>query len=339
MKTIEICDLKKVYRTKVKKRGLMGGFRSIFTPSYKITEALRGIDFSLEQGHAIGFIGPNGSGKSTTIKILTGILHPTSGMVSVMGLEPSLARQRLSCQIGVMFGQRSQLLLHLPPADSFMLLGSIFDLSPARVRERVRELSAKLGLDDILHTPTRKLSLGQRMRCELAATLLHRPKLLLLDEPSIGLDVVAKQSFRNLVKDLLKHEGLSLVLASHDMGDIESVCPQVVLINSGSIVFDGSLRTLKSKYVGSKTINVQYVNELGGAGLSDMKTSAGFKIVASTDTSVSCLLDRKSGSIGSVIAQLANLGEIHDISVADESLEDIVGRIYSMAGRNGDAVV
>ena len=322
MKTIEICDLKKVYRTKVKKRGLMGGFRSIFTPSYKITEALRGIDFSLEQGHAIGFIGPNGSGKSTTIKILTGILHPTSGMVSVMGLEPSLARQRLSCQIGVMFGQRSQLLLHLPPADSFMLLGSIFDLSPARVRERVRELSAKLGLDDILHTPTRKLSLGQRMRCELAATLLHRPKLLLLDEPSIGLDVVAKQSFRNLVKDLLKHEGLSLVL-----------------INSGSIVFDGSLRTLKSKYVGSKTINVQYVNELGGAGLSDMKTSAGFKIVASTDTSVSCLLDRKSGSIGSVIAQLANLGEIHDISVADESLEDIVGRIYSMAGRNGDAVV
>lgn len=329
MKTIEIRDLKKTYRTKVKQPGLSGSVRSLFKPAHKITEALRGIDFSLEQGNALGFIGPNGSGKSTTIKILTGILHPTSGYVSVLGMTPYSNRQDLAVRIGSMFGQKSQLLLHLPPFDSFMLLGAIFNLKPAQTATRIAELSRKLEIADILYTPTRRLSLGQRMRCELAATLLHKPKVLLLDEPTIGLDVLAKQSFREIVKQLVKTEDVSLILASHDMGDIESVCSKVILINSGNILFDGSLKTLKGKYTSRKTINVQYTAEVSGERLRVLAGNGNMEILSAAGSLVTCQLDLKTGAMDSALAHLTRLGEIHDISVLSDSLEDIVAQIYA----------
>jgi ABC-2 type transport system ATP-binding protein len=230
MEAIRVANLKKIYRTRVKGEGLGASFRALAKPVYKEVHAVRDISFSVEKGEILAFIGPNGAGKSTTIKMLTGILHPTRGEISVMGFDPVRERQNLSYHIGTVFGQKSQLWFHLPPVDSFTLLGAIYDMDKPTLDKRIAELTERFELGDLLQTPVRKLSLGQRIRCEVAASLLHAPDILFLDEPTIGLDVVVKQNMRELILAMNREQGTTIFLTSHDTSDVEQVCRRAIII-------------------------------------------------------------------------------------------------------------
>jgi ABC-2 type transport system ATP-binding protein len=212
--------------------------RALFKPEYSEVEAVRRLSFQMEAGELLGFIGPNGAGKSTTIKMLTGILHPSGGEAKVLGYVPWKERQKLAFHIGTVFGQRPQLWYHLPAIDTLRLFGKIYELDDRETKKRIDFLADAFEIRDLLETPVRKLSLGQRMRCEVAASLLHRPKLILLDEPSIGLDVVAKQHIRDAIRRMNQEEGVGVLLTSHDAGDLEALCKRVIIINHGQIVYE-----------------------------------------------------------------------------------------------------
>jgi ABC-2 type transport system ATP-binding protein len=239
MKAVETENLRKIFAIK----------QGLFRRSVKEVAAVDGISLTVPAGQSVAFIGPNGAGKSTTIKMLTGILKPSSGRASVLGLDPWKQRNQLVRQIGAVFGQRSQLWLHLPPSDSFDLLAQIYDIPRYDYRARKAMLVERFELGRFLNTPVRKLSLGERMRAEIAASLLHRPRLLLLDEPTIGVDVIARQQLRELVCQWNREEGVTVFLTSHDTGDIESVADRVIVINHGRVVLDDSLES-----VGSNTL-------------------------------------------------------------------------------------
>ncbi|HEX7541575.1 MAG TPA: ATP-binding cassette domain-containing protein, partial [Anaerolineales bacterium] len=245
MPAIQVTNLTKTFRTKHKAAGLGASIRSLFRPEYKTVEAVRGLSFEMESGELLGFIGPNGAGKSTTIKILTGILFPSGGEVKVLGYIPWKQRQKLAYHIGTVFGQRPQLWYHLPAIDTLTLFGKIYEMEDRETRLRISELAEAFEITDLLETPVRKLSLGQRMRCEVAASLLHKPKLLLLDEPSIGLDVVAKQHIRDTLREMAKQENVGVLLTSHDAGDLEALCKRVIIINHGQIIYQDKVSTLK----------------------------------------------------------------------------------------------
>jgi ABC-2 type transport system ATP-binding protein len=258
MSAICVDNLQKTFRTKRKAAGFQGSFRALWKPEWQTVEAVRDLSFAMEEGELLGFIGPNGAGKSTTIKILTGILHPTSGQATVLGYEPWRERQKLAYHIGSVFGQRPQLWYHLPAIDTFYLFGKIYELDDKTIRQRIGLLTEAFEIQELLETPVRKLSLGQRMRCEVAASLLHNPRLILLDEPSIGLDVVAKQRIRDTIKRMNELENVGVLLTSHDAGDIEALCKRVIIINHGQIVYQDKVSALKRSYLTSKQVDVRY---------------------------------------------------------------------------------
>src|SRR5512143_1301869 len=260
MPAIEVKNLTKTFRQKRKAAGLSGSFRSLFRPEYTSIEAVRGLFFEMENGELLGLIGPNGAGKSTTIKILTGILYPSGGEACVLGFVPWNQRRQLAYQIGTVFGQRPQLWYHLPAVDTFTLFGKIYELDDQETRKRIHFLAEAFEIQDLLETPVRKLSLGQRMRCEVAASLLHKPRLILLDEPSIGLDVVAKQLIRDTIRRMNEMEGVGVLLTSHDAGDIEALCKRVIIINHGQIVYQDKVSTLKRRYLTSKLVAIRYAD-------------------------------------------------------------------------------
>jgi ABC-2 type transport system ATP-binding protein len=237
MPAIAVSALAKTFVTKRKAAGLAGSLRALVRPEQQTIDALRGISFEMESGELLGLIGPNGAGKSTTIKILTGILFPTSGDARVLDYVPWQHRRELAYHIGTVFGQRPQLWYHLPAIDTFYLFGKIYEQDDRTTRARIAFLTEAFDLGDLLETPVRKLSLGQRMRCEVAASLLHQPRLLLLDEPSIGLDVVAKQNIRDTIRRMNEEENVGVILTSHDAGDLEALCKRVIIINHGQIVY------------------------------------------------------------------------------------------------------
>jgi ABC-2 type transport system ATP-binding protein len=328
MPAIEANALTKVFRTKVKESGLRGSVSALFRPQYRDVCAVRGIDLTVQKGEVLAFIGPNGAGKSTTIKMLTGILHPTSGGATVLGLDPLRQRKQLAYRIGSVFGQKSQLWFHLPPQDSFRLLSGIYELDEREYRERFSALVELFELADLLKVPVRKLSLGQRVRCEIAASLLHRPEVIFLDEPTIGLDVVAKQRIRDLIARLNREEGTTIFLTSHDIGDIERVCKRVVIINHGEVVLDESVKTLKYSYLQKKIISVKYAEKtkVDIPGVDKMRESD-YAARIEVSTSVRPLRE--------VIAELMGLGEVVDITISDQPLEEIIAGIYMDRGRGG----
>jgi len=251
---IDARGLTKEFRKHVSRPGLGGALLDLFSRRYEMVRAVDGIDLLVQRGETVGYVGPNGAGKSTTIKMLTGILVPTSGHLRVNGMVPWRERARFARTIGVVFGQRSQLWWDLAVQETFRLLQKIYRLPESVYRERLEELTATLGLSDLLATPVRHLSLGQRMRCELAAALLHDPPLLFLDEPSIGLDVMAKAQLRRFLRRLNRERGTTVILATHDMGDVEAVCQRAVVINQGKILYDGSVERLRSLRAGTTTL-------------------------------------------------------------------------------------
>lgn len=318
--------LRKVFRTKIKKEGFKESVRALVKPEYREIEAVHGINLEVEKGELMAFLGPNGAGKSTTIKMLTGILHPTSGRMSVLGLDPQKQRKALSFRIGSVFGQKSQLWFHLPPIDSFRLLGAIYEMDKTVLDKRISEVTELFDIKEFIDTPVRKLSLGQRMRCEFAASILHRPEIIFLDEPTIGLDVIVKQSIRDLILRLNKEEKTTIFLTSHDIGDVEQLCSRAVIVNHGRIVMDSSIKELKYGYLNRKIIDVKY-----GA-LTDAGRLEGLSIVKSKGTSMKIEVNEKMESIQEIMVCLMQAGSILDVTISDIPLEKIIGDIYSDKG-------
>jgi len=323
MSSITVANLQKTFQTKRKAAGLSGSLRALVKPEYSQIEAVRGLSFSMEAGELLGFIGPNGAGKSTTIKILTGILHPSGGEANVLGFVPWRDRQKLAYQIGTVFGQRPQLWYHLPAIDTFKLFGKIYDLDDRETDKRIAFLSEAFEIHDLLETPVRKLSLGQRMRCEVAASLLHRPKLLLLDEPSIGLDVVAKQHIRDAIRTMSAEENVGVLLTSHDAGDLEAVCKRVIIVNHGQIVYQDKVSNLKRKFLTTKLVEVRYAEEVPAN-----FSLEGVEILKVGHYGVKLKFDTTKTAIDSVISHLSQAGDIVDITISDPPLEEVIAKIY-----------
>lgn len=318
---VRVEGLTKQFRVKRKAPGLRAGVRSLFRPDYRIVEAVRSIDFTIRPGEILAFIGPNGAGKSTTIKLITGILYPDAGSAHVLGMNPHKERKRLAYEIGTVFGQKSQLWFHLPPADSFHLLGTIYDLSRAETRRRVDFLTEVFEIRDLMDQPVRKLSLGQRIRCEMAASLIHSPRILFLDEPSIGLDVVVKQRIRDLIGRINEEDGVTIFLTSHDAGDIEKVCRRAMVINHGRIVWDGSVKEMKYSLLNRRVLSVK----MDGPASVDMP---GVTVLKQREYSLKIEVDLACASTESVISLLMRQSGIQDITISSTPMEEVIKHIY-----------
>jgi viologen exporter family transport system ATP-binding protein len=292
----------------------------------RVVEAVRGITFSVEAGERLAYIGPNGAGKSTSIKMLTGILHPSHGDARVLGFTPWSERKKLVRHIGTLFGQRSQLWFQLTPRQSFTLLGAIYGLA-GRLGARVGELAELLEAGDLFDVPVRNLSLGQRMRCELAATMLHSPRVIFLDEPTIGLDLVAKQRFRDMVVKLNEEQGTTIFLTSHDVSDIEQVAKRVIVINHGTIIFDDSVSRMRRSLLNTKLLEVRFEEEPGPIAVE------GITVVKGRGVGYKLSVDTQRHSIRAVLDELLDRHRVADISVLDPPLEEIIGRIYEAPRR------
>lgn len=323
MPAIQVTDLQKTFQTKRKAAGLRGSMRALIRPEYATVEAVRRLSFQMEAGELLGFIGPNGAGKSTTIKMLTGILLPSDGRAEVLGYTPWRQRRELAYQIGTVFGQRPQLWYHLPAVDTFTLFGKIYELDDAQTKKRIQQLSEAFEIEDLLETPVRKLSLGQRMRCEVAASLLHRPKLLLLDEPSIGLDVVAKQRIRDSIRHMAQEENVGVLLTSHDAGDLEALCKRVIIINHGQIVYEDRVSNLKRRFLTSKLVEVRYADEVP----KDFSLD-GADVLKIGRYGVKLRFDTRKTAVDKVMSLLSSRGQVVDINISDPPLEEIIAKIY-----------
>ena len=291
-------------------------------------EAVRGISFRVDPGERLAFIGPNGAGKSTSIKMLTGILHPSSGQARVLGFTPWDDRVRLAARIGAVFGQRSQLWRELPPRDTLKMLSAIYRLDPTDFDRRVAELGEQLDATELLDQPVRTLSLGQRMRCELAACLLHSPDLLFLDEPSIGLDLVAKQHFRELLVDLNDELGCTIFLTSHDVADIEHVADRAIIVNHGSIIYDDSVQAMRQTLLRTKKVEVHFAEPVD-----QVELPAAARSIDSSPTSVTLEVDTTKLPIRDVLAHVLRHGRVADLTVVDPPLEHVIGDIYQRPER------
>jgi len=334
LNAITVEGLGKTFKAKVKEPGLSGSWRSIFNPVYREVHAVAGIDFKVDSGEMLAFIGPNGAGKSTTIKMLTGILHPSAGQAQVLGFVPWKERYQMSFRIGAVFGQRSQLWYHLPPLDTFDLLARIYEIPAADFSKRRNELIERFDLGEFQKTPVRKLSLGQRMRCEVAASLLHRPEVLFLDEPTIGLDVVAKQKIRDLIGEMNKAEGMTVFLTSHDTGDIEQLCKRAIVINHGTIVLDTRVSHLKRDYIAGKIVDLRVTTEVTDFSF------PGVTVLKSSKYGLKLSIDSTVQSIDRVLAHLMHDYQVVDITISDPPLEQVISSIYNegpVATANGNA--
>ena len=318
---IEVKNLRKQFRSRLKPPGLRAALRNLFAPEYRNIEAVREISFSVEKGDILAFIGPNGAGKSTTIKLISGILHPDAGEVSVLGYHPNRERKKLSYRIATVFGQKSQLWFHLPPRDSFSLLGSIYDLDKRETASRIDFLSEVFELKDIIHQPVRKLSLGQRIRCEIAGSLIHSPEVLFLDEPSIGLDVVVKQRIRDLILRINKEDGVTIFLTSHDVTDIEKLCKRALVINDGSLIWEGSIREMKYSLLNKRMIRVQTDRPLE-------LSIPGVSIIKSKTYSTKLEVELSKISVEEVIQAIMKRVSIRDITISNVPMEEIIAMIY-----------
>jgi len=285
-------------------------------------EAVRDITFSVERGERLAYIGPNGAGKSTSIKMLTGILHPTRGEATVLGLVPWTQRRELARRIGTLFGQRSQLWFELTTRQTLHLLARIYRLDAGDARRRTGELAELLDATDLIDQPVRSLSLGQRMRCELAATVLHGPEVLFLDEPTIGLDLIAKQRFREMVVRLNEEQGTTVFLTSHDVADIEHVADRVVVINHGTIIYDDQVGRMRRSLLQTKLLEVRF-EEAPGALEMD-----GVHVTSESDTVYGLVVDTRRLSVREVLDELLDNHAIADISVVDPPLEQVISEIY-----------
>jgi len=321
---IKLTNIKKTFRVTKRKKGAASALLSLFRREYTDIHALEGISFSVEKGEAVGFVGPNGAGKSTAIKIMSGILTPDSGECAILGMCPWKSRKKYVSHIGVVFGQRTQLWWDVPVQDSFELLKDIYSIDEKRFKENLWELSEILELGPFLSVPLRQLSLGQRMRCEIAASLLHDPEVLFLDEPTIGLDAVSKLAVRRIIAELNRERKITVILTSHDMDDIDALTDRIILIGKGKLLYDGALSALRSRYDKLRRLELHFEGNV-----SPLPEPAGTKIISQKEKHVVYEVD--TGVIG-VSAALRVLGEkldIRDMSAGSRPIEEFIASLYA----------
>ena len=321
MGIIEVKKLSKTFKIKIKEKGFKGSIKSIFKPKYKNINAVKNISFEVEKGEILAFIGPNGAGKSTTIKMLTGILYPTKGDISIMGINPQKERKKLAYKIGTVFGQKEQLWIHLTPYDNFKFFGAIYDIPESVVDKRIEEYKNIFELDEFINTPVRGLSLGQRMICEIVASLIHEPDILFLDEPTIGLDPVIKEKIRVFIKRLNKEKKTTIFLTSHDVGDIEKLCKRVIIVNDGKIVLDDTMENLKYHYLDKKIVEAKMNTKV------NLDEIDGITILKDKDYNLKIEVDLTKKSISDAI-KLLDPDKIIDINISNTPLETIISSIY-----------
>ncbi|MCQ6557108.1 ABC transporter ATP-binding protein [Paenibacillus mendelii] len=319
-------NLCKTFKLTVPKEGRFKGIRNLFASEYREVNAVKDVTLSIGSGEFVGYIGPNGAGKSTTIKMLSGILHPTSGDVLICGASPQQNRRQVVRQLGVVFGQRSQLWWDLPVRDSYDILASMYKLDAPHYKEQLATLRNVLQLDEFIDTPVRKLSLGQRMRADLAAALLHNPAILFLDEPTIGLDVVAKKQIRTYLKHLNVEWGKTILLTTHDMDDIEQLCSRVIVINRGEAIYDGSIENLQERIGLPSVMKLAFRGPVTlPAGRTEMLP---FKVTDVQDNVLTIECNRNEVTAMEVLRNVSEWGDLLDVHIEEPDFEDIIHRVY-----------
>lgn len=319
--SVTVKNLKKYYSVLQKEAGLLSSIKSFFNRKYTNVKAVDDISFSIGGGELVGFIGPNGAGKTTTLKVLSGLLYPTSGEVKVLGSEPFKRQKQFQMNISLIMGQKNQLWWDLPAIDSFILNKEIYEISDNQYKDSLKKLSEMLSIGDILNTPVRKLSLGQRMKCELIAALLHSPKVLFLDEPTIGLDVVAQENMRNFIKEYNEEFKATIILTSHYMADVKELCKRVIIINEGKIVYDGSLENIANKFAPYKVIRIDFSSEVDFESLKEFG-----KIENSSPLWVEIQVKKKE--VAKKTSQILSNFDVVDLTIEDPAIETIIKAVY-----------
>ncbi len=336
MSFIEVQNLHKEFRVFKRREGVWGAFRDLFHRDYQTLAAVDGISLSIEAGEFVGYIGPNGAGKSTTIKMLTGILRPTSGEIVAAGFRPFQDRTRYTKRIGVVFGQRTQLWWDIAVVESLKLLRRIYDVSEADFKDRMAAFDDLLGLGEFLHTPVRKLSLGQRMRCDIAASLLHSPPILFLDEPTIGLDVVAKDRIREFLKEINRTFGTTILLTTHDLSDIEELCRRIVIIDHGKLLYDGTLGDLRQRLGRFNQISVHLQDRRHADKLNEaLGDGNGIHWERLDELTCRIRYNREQVSSRDIIRRIVNEVPVRDIFIEEQPIEEIIKTIYSRGLKAG----
>jgi ABC-2 type transport system ATP-binding protein len=330
MPIIEATNLSKHFRRAEKSPGLKGALHHLVRPRFRELVAVDDVSFKIESGESVAYVGPNGAGKSTTVKLLTGILVPTEGQVTVCGIHPFEQRQDNARNIGVVFGQRTQLWWDIPVVESLRMLGDIYDVPAADFTRSMDELTEVLDLGPLLKVPARQLSLGQRMRCDLAASLIHSPDILYLDEPSIGLDVSVKARFREFIKFMHKQRGLTVMLTSHDTGDIEELCPRMIMIDQGRIIYDGEFADVTRRFGWEKKVRITLAEEADQvfAASQALERVPHGEVTQPAPVTVEVSFDSRVTTSGEIIHALATSLPIADIAIEETSAESIIRNLY-----------
>lgn len=323
MKVIEAENLSKTFQVKRKEKGMKGSIQAVFHPRTEEIRAVDNVSFDVEEGEVLAFIGPNGAGKSTTIKMLTGILYPDGGTIKVLGIDPTKGGRQLAYKIGTVFGQKEQLWTHLTPYDNFLFFSAIYDISDKEAQTRIQELSETFELKEFINTPVRNLSLGQRIRCEIVASLIHKPQILFLDEPTIGLDPVVKENIRSLIKQMNRELHTTIFLTSHDIGDIEKLCKRIIIVNSGQVVLDDSMEHLKYHYLNKKIVEVKLQEEAA------LPSAEGITVLKKKGGHAKLEVDTTVIKINDALRQI-DAEHVEDINISNIPLENIIMEIYKM---------
>ena len=322
MSFINVNSVSKTFKVAKRNSGLKAALKSFVKREYVFVDAVKNINFSIEKGEIVGYIGPNGAGKSTTIKMLSGILTPSSGTIKIDGLNPMKDRKKYVSKIGVVFGQRSQLAWDIPAEDTFDLLKDIYNLDDKEYQKTKQELINLLHIEEIIKKPVRSLSLGERMRTEIAASLIHKPKILFLDEPTIGLDAVSKKIVREFILRINKEQKVTVILTTHDMADIEALAKRIILIGKGEILFDGSLKDLKHKYGSYKNILIETKEKIGKLKLK------GIIKETKVDDGYNFIIDSNEITISKFLNHLSNKYAINDIEIDNENIDEVILKLY-----------
>ncbi len=325
MSIIEVKNLVKIYKTIEKEDGLIGYFKNLVKPKYKEFQAVKSVNFNIEEGELVGYIGENGAGKSTTIKMLTGLLTPTSGKVVVNGIIPNEKRIENNKNIGAVFGQKTQLWWDLPVIESFRLIKKMYKIPENEYSKNLKKFTEILDLEDLLEKQVKNLSLGQKMRCEIAATFLHNPKIVYLDEPTIGLDVFVKENIRKFIKDINKEKKTTVILTTHDLKDIEDICDRIILLDKGQIIYDGEKQKFKDTY--GKYVISEFI-------IKDKKDNIilnNAEIIEQTENKLKIKFSHDETTIVKIMDEIFQFCNIEDIHMKEAELEDILKEIYKGA--------
>lgn len=321
---IRIDNMKKVYKVHHREEGFWNSFKSVFNRKYKQVEAVSGINLQVNKGEIRGLIGPNGAGKSTTIKIMSGVLHPSTGDVRVMGMVPWQEREKFVRNLGIVFGQKSQLWWDLPAVDTFALQKEMFHIPAEAYAERLAYLANLLKIEDVMTKPVRQLSLGERMKCELVCALLHEPPLIFLDEPTIGMDVISKETMRQFIKQVNREKGTTFIITTHDLGDLEDLCEKVTIINKGTVVYDDTLDNLSRYFSDKKLIEVKFVRPVTREMLEGFNVKSFDPMLATLEIEL-----QEGETIQGEINEIFNRLPVKDINIHNIRIEEVIKQIYS----------